>query len=611
MISKKALVLCCVVGAGLSTMSIGIAPVEPFATHGLLIFLDDVEDYIGSLSGSFLAAFVQEAGPIIASASLIVNVRDAQTPSEADPKKLFERFKEIISKLSSATKEILEEEKKIILSVTKFGERATDNWVIKEINANLYLLLPKYYLNSRGIQEVDAHLFSPQAALTLTEQLLGLKVNHMKTVDVAAIKKPQPRPVKDYFVQDLSNIFITKRDYKAEKNSSIPTWAVYSKGHGLMNRFIVSLSLDHFKAFLTFLEDNLLTKLLLYDSCYAAGINAEILYKDAEKAINKTYSFAIVTSAITDAVSFSYHISLIVDRNGELQPYAFEKFDEFLDYATSVPLVNFKQLVSLILNVTHNIPQIKFPGLPWFSALDNDKVISIGSILAKTRTKPLNLAHFFKKENADVRGILFYAHDIPFELIVTIKNPRFISMIPGNAIHHIKKISGTGSSISAVELIHGFFIQELEVHKTFIIEELSGGIGGLGAPLDRVLGTNTGILHNLIIDLTPLKNTIYFTYNNEVYYAVGMIFEKNLPLKAPKEVENIYNKLLHQSRITQQALVQEFGVEKRSVHECLTPENIEKIRDAQKNSAQVRLTYMGKQLHELKMKLYQLQKMLA
>ena len=130
------------------------------------------------------------------------------------------------------------------------------------------------------------------------------------------------------------------------------------------------------------------------------------------------------------------------------------RYSDFLNKVTTSDIINYRELAAPFvvgfknehgLELSH-LPQIKFPGLPWFSVIDNDKVVNIGSILAKTRTKPLDIATFFAKKDkkADPLGILLYAETIPFELIInTIEMPAIISMIPGDAIHHIKKISST------------------------------------------------------------------------------------------------------------------------------------------------------------------------
>src|SRR5207249_2149737 len=84
-------------------------------------------------------------------------------------------------------------------------------------------------------------------------------------------------------------------------------------------------------------------------------------------------------------------------------------------------------------SVTTATPQVKYPGLPWFSIIDTDPIVSIGSILAKNRKAPLDIATFFPKklsstkdssgktqitkQDREIFGILLYTNEIPFEII--------------------------------------------------------------------------------------------------------------------------------------------------------------------------------------------------
>lgn len=223
---------------------------QKFATHGILIFLDDEETEIRAISNSFLTALIQEAGPIIASASLIVNVRVPGEYDKRDESKFFKRYTEI--GIASTPEEMLDS-KNIITSVANFNNQTAHNkWIIKEINSSLYLLLPKKYLQSKGISDENIQLFNgQQSAVTLIEQVVGLKVNHMKTVNLGEIEKPEPEPrTADYFIKSLPAIFVAGGEYKAvNKNASIPTWVFYVSGHGLMNEKVVDLFQMSLKTF--------------------------------------------------------------------------------------------------------------------------------------------------------------------------------------------------------------------------------------------------------------------------------------------------------------------------------------------------------------------------
>src|SRR4029079_6026535 len=134
--------------------------------------------------------------------------------------------------------------------------------------------------------------------------------------------------------------------------------------------------------------------------------------------------------------------------------------------------------------------------------LDYTNVASIGSIMAKTRTSPLDITTFFAKkgEPAHPLGILLYAKEVPFELVVNTKIkvkdlsssfrkffnkflyfkskqtetcyvPLFVSMVPGDTIHFIKKISSLCNAADAIW--NAFYLEGLAEHKTFIIDEIA------------------------------------------------------------------------------------------------------------------------------------------
>jgi hypothetical protein len=494
--------------------------------RALLIFLDDSESddaqgekKVGVVSHAFLSAFLQEAGPIVVSASLIVNVKEYQKPAEQNPQKLVDRFNTISKNLGGADAAALTEFKSIILAAISFNETTVQTWIIKRINSALYLLLPKKYVHDKNIPENALHEFISDDLITSVEQQLGLKVNHMPTVtDINEIKKPVPAPpFAEYFMQAMwdntskkSDIFVTNNEYRKYNNISVPLWSILIEGHGILGLSVIGLSLPQFKQFLTFLENKVRTKLLYYISCYGAGLQNKILYEDTERRIDTTYSFAIITQALTDAPIYGPFVVPSADK-GQLKALSDTKHFDFLKKVTASDSINYHELAALITPDLKafgisGLPQIKFPGLPWFSVIDDEKACSIGSILAKTRTAPLNIATFFGKKGkpAEPLGILLYTQDIPFELIVNTKTemgkpPAIISMIPGNALHHIKRLSSQINSLG--NLLFSFIrIKNLGSQKIFIIDEARG----------TNPGTDGLTVHDVVIKVTPRGSTIYW-----------------------------------------------------------------------------------------------------
>ncbi len=153
--------------------------------------------------------------------------------------------------------------------------------------------------------------------------------------------------------------------------------------------------------------------------------------------------------------------------------------DQILDYPT---LINY--LVPKNINpqqVRTRLAQIKLPGLPWFSSLD-DRVISIGSVLASTRKNPLDLLSYFKAQthyhnSENLLAVLLYTSQIPFPLIIQGTSPLFISMIPGNAIHHFKKVTLSPEALrNFSSLFYSLFYNNCianNVEKVLMFDEIS------------------------------------------------------------------------------------------------------------------------------------------
>jgi hypothetical protein len=574
---------------------------QPFASNVLFIFLDDTEETLDAISEDLASALLQEAGPIIASATAFVNAKKMDIPEEKDPEKLLAKLNDIDVRSDDVTTEERDEQSRILLLEIGFDTHSAQQWIIKEISPFLYLFIPKKYLQAKKIstEEVATFVSTPLFITTEIEQALGLRVNHMKTVTLDVIKKPNPKTDPDrYFVKELNRIFVTNGNYPAQNRAAIPTWALYMGGHGSRQGSIVGLALQQFKRCLDFFEEKINIKLLYYSSCHAAGLNAETLYKNDKTAIYRTYPFAIITQALTDATTKSIAFSMYVQAD-KLHMKMPHEFIDFAKMVTTSDVIDYRALAEPFLpNVQTNglgsLPQIKFPGLPWFSVIDTDKVIVIGSIMAKSRTVPLDIATFFQKNStsADPLGILLYASHVPFELVVdTKKVPTFISMIPGDAVHRIKKISSTVHT--ADDILNHFYVEGLAPHKVFVIDNIEAPFSVSMRDIETVEGA---ALQDILVDVTGEHVVIYFTYDDEVYRVVGHITEKNPPRRVSVEKEQKYRSLLAQyggkkksntavgalDKTPERKVEKKIDdIESRSVHQLLTPEAIAKINEAQ------------------------------
>ena len=577
-------------------------PVQP--TNGLLIILDD-ED-LNSMGATALAqAIFEKASPLVVSASSIAQVY--QEHSAAELTELEKRFHELnaLPPDKWTEKDCIDEVKTFIALKANLNAQTADDWIIKEINPSLYLLLHKSYLTEKRIPTDAVIEYHDQAPLTAVEMQLGLKVNHMRTVKATAIKKPTPQPeLADYFTEALrkNSLFITNSEYTQEFSEYHSAWSIFIVGHGLMHTMVAGIALDEFKEFLSFLENKVSTKLLYYVSCFGAGENSHRLYSSSynntQEGVDKTYPFAIITQALTDATVYIQFFKV--------------KFTQFLHLATTSDCINYRELAACItpdLNdprlAVGNLAQVKFPGLEWFSVIDESKVVSIGSVLAKTRTAPLNIETFFKKKGEQARplAILLYTQNIPFELIINSIGafywpPLIISMIPGNAFHTIKKISSY--SYSTDHLMGSISSTvNLEAHKTFVVEELEGLFSSYmhqWLPFPKAdktpTGQNTGETEKWVVIDRSNKDkegdTLSFMYEGLLYHRIlNQTSSPVTPVSDTKTKDDyllVIQKAMQQQHPSEQKPpVAEPSIERKSIHEHTTQETMKALADTLTN----------------------------
>ncbi len=617
-----------------------------YKSSGLLLFLDDTEhNEIGAVSQYLLSAIRQKAGPIVVSASLLENIFSLYYEAQGDRESAADLYIKYVKDVEDQSGNI----KKIKIFYLKTLHFDPREWIFKKVSNFLYLLIPKGYIQASfpeiWIDRVER--YDPRN-ISQVELLLGLKVNHMETVDfknIVSIKVTQ-KDNSDYFLDDLyndatkkSSIFCVKSDYKSRGARKIPVWSFYMHGHGIMQYhsskpgIIVGLSHRGFGKFLDFSENKIVTRLLIYISCYSAGISNDIIFKDAESGVRKTYSFAIITQAISE-VPISSVRAVQWSSDGRAEVTTLANFAYFLSLVRSTDIFDYIKIAESLFPIIPtvplftqepwgHVPQIKLPGIEWFSVMaSRQDIVSIGSILAKTRSpnKPLDIVNFFKSREVrkkddpnknmpfDPKAILLYASVIPFELIINARNlEAIISMIPGDAIHVIKKISS--STKTEQELLQSFMsIAGLETRKIFFIEELN--------TLKNVIIYN--VTEPKIIPLSRRRGEYQLSYPG-IRYCFALYekkYEKNniLYKKEAKSEEHVvrdasfikgYADLLAEARAfkDEPSLLSRENLEKMSATLAITHEIRKKaklIKKQQKSNA------LQKSLEELQQKLIEL-----
>lgn len=464
------------------------ALLEPFASNALLVFLGKSEDKLEAFSSALFEALEQKAGPILASGNLLRPLFSMRSLDELindknislDQRKKYTSLKEYHQMLSDwlecrlggvptgamsrkwMTAEMMDfaddlafprygNEKEFLdffydFELTQpglvkmFSTFNPDDWIAKKVDADLVLLIPKAYVE-RMRKKFGSRL-PLQKEFAEEELLLGMRMNSMRPIrslnEYSRLHKGSDAESVD-LVGALDKIFITDAEYKKLGSAFVPSWAFYMGGHGLLAKFIVDIPLEQFKAVLDFFETKLTTKLLVYSTCYGAGVNSEIVYAGAKEGVQKVYSFAIATEALTDAsvTSAVLRVNIIpfsesdIDFERKRMKIAtHHRFDAFIQDVTSLHAINYTHIVSHVFPVAKeldprkqrgegapaqdvcNLPQLRRPGSAQFEVLDSDcKVIVIDDTLVLSGEKEIDLVRHVGRRQP--LGILLYAPYVP------------------------------------------------------------------------------------------------------------------------------------------------------------------------------------------------------
>jgi hypothetical protein len=428
------------------------------------------------------------------------------------------------------------------------------------------------------------------------ELILGFKVNHMRTIQVDdMIEKPLTRKHENaaYFVDALykGDLFCTRADYQKSLIAQ-PLWTWFMVGHGYTGETIVDIPINDFKKLLDFASTRITMRLLAYLTCYGAGINTELLYNDEKTGIQKTYPFAIVTQAITDSQTWGYihkeaSSSREVMEEYTERPYDFDTFIKLSEKRD----IDYEEILGCLFNIIPkknfpgNIAQIKLPGIEWFSTVAGKQdVVSIGSVMSRTRTAPLNIQRFFTKKSAkanparvDPKALLLETTYIPFEIIINGSSLEYIiSMVPmpgmasiyiaalKSSVHDINKI------LDLIQRINGYDTKWL--NKRFYISRITA------------LNDKDQLTEYRDVVVFPNGYT-YFKQGSNIYYK-RMVDEKAIDENSEEGREVVSCLRDHYSEETFDAIKSEaynyskkLDVGTTEQTEGLSPENISKLEE--------------------------------
>jgi len=538
--------------------------VQSFASHTALNFIDDTEIIgFGAIGVKAYKALEHAVVPIIISTSLLNMLINPETllkeSAEAGDKRIFELCEE--NKKSLENKHLSESDIEDLLKKNETIVRGIggsnnieklrtcivknpirrDDFLIKKINRYLYLFVPyNLYLKREQVTPLAGYRrqlqLGKEAPLTERELLVGFKIDHMEDISFENLKKSvyadcasKPSPInKHYFIDSLSDIFVTRASYKGKKIVP-PEWALCINGHGASGTFIAGLSIDDFKKWLSFCE-KINTKLLIYSSCFASGVTARILYDEVNR-LGTTYPFVIISLGLAGtAVEVPYEVGVNIHQRVFVLRLGINWYT-FLNMVSQPAPIDFDALIKYVFSYSNenifNSALIKFPGLEWFSTADiNKNIISIGSVLAETRDRdePLDIKKFFNQPNP--RALLLYTAIVPFPLIIntetmpaiiSMKIPAIISLLVNEDETLIKKISSSVHSLSTI--IQSFFSQKraADYSRDFFVREIEGLNATKQAPQKLLVDAPEGTL---------IINNVEIAIEKEQHVFVRFIYDK-------------------------------------------------------------------------------------
>ncbi len=326
---------------------------------------------------------------------------------------------------------------------------------------------------------------------------------------------------------------------------------------------IASLSLPTFSSVLDYLDKNIVTSMLLYLTCIAGGRHLHLPFMN--KGIYKTYNFTLISavSSEVEAVGEMQHFTInnfkvhnfSVTEKGVALSFvgeancSYKDFFELQEHNASLD----KVIKAIIFKKAENVPAIRLPGMTWFSTVHLDEVAYLNKItIGKAMQKETLSLH-------NVMTVLLYVPYIPLELLLSAsssymkssenslkmeksnlpddpnykeaiedanRTPLFLSMIPGNALHWIKKISAPDRFFTS--FVENILLQSIAGEKIYLIDTLTTinniDDSGWKKPLRKLIDIPYK-------ELTVFENVAFFNdivdplYPKEIKYKVsGVVF---------------------------------------------------------------------------------------
>lgn len=428
-----------------------------------------------------------------------------------------------------------------------------DQWDCYRVNDYYYLLIPHDYLK-KVMPERPVSLYKDYTA---KEIALGLSVDHLEFIEdplEASLLafKPNKRNEHD-FIRCLHEIFIPQAIYDATKISC--AWNIFFIGHGgnMPISFssqtwdiIAELSVDEFRTFLLFMNEVIKTSLFVYTTCYGAGKHLQEPYTVDGKPL--LFQYPIVINNVTDVPSYGRWRFVIppavLKKKFLIEGYNFDETSGQWSLNLDDPnhnINNWKKIWKAVntfnkssdvealvtdqflegLGGLHpeNIPNVRFAGSDTF-------VICSPHVSIKINATMVSLKKYYKTPIiVDNLYVLLETNVITAPLLLKSKDPfpHIISVIPGHAMHYIKKVKA--SEYQPLDLLHCFWpLRASSFNKIFLIKKL---ICANNPQMTALLGLHENdkevVLHNvmLYVDQDSLVRIFFQTDAGKSFSSFG------------------------------------------------------------------------------------------
>ena len=340
-----------------------------------------------------------------------------------------------------------------------------NDWDVYKPTNDFTLFIPHAYT-----QAIGAHGLS-STALDLAH---GLRLSTLHKYTFEDLRKSLSTQ-DDLDQYNFCHIFVENKEYKKPAvTTQCPQWVFYMYGHGWAETDIVGMPISQFKKeIMPFFAQAITTKLLAYSSCYANGLNTEIIYGD-NNACASQYPFPIIAESMYDRV-VNHLPCIAITKDKKQKPvirYAANSRTFFRDAMrdTPVTLINFFPTGSHYTNILMPI-FIRYPNKRAFVPLLHS--LFIGAEDAK-KTEPLDLKKALEENKTESPHYVFLTTPtISTPIIVNTDKFALASMIPGPVTHLFSHVISTIPLPTFRKKFYGSdLIPEAPIKKNFFIRQL-------------------------------------------------------------------------------------------------------------------------------------------